>query len=83
MISTLMPWKILCQRSTQVQSKLNLLVAKISNQTCDKDVDIHINRIHDCVEAILATKGGHTRFQFMYIVYIVLNFGFYLMYIVQ
>ena len=27
-----------------------------------EDVDKHINRIHDCVEAILATKGGHTRF---------------------
>ena len=27
-----------------------------------EDVDKHINRIHDCVEAILAAKGGHTRF---------------------
>ena len=26
------------------------------------DVDKHINRMHDRVEAILAAKGGHTRF---------------------
>jgi hypothetical protein len=33
-------------------------VAKISNRTHDK----HITRMHDRVEAILAAKGGHTRF---------------------
>ena len=27
-----------------------------------EDVDKHINGMHDCVEAILAAKGGHTRF---------------------
>ena len=27
-----------------------------------EDDDKHINRMHDHVEAILATKGGHTRF---------------------
>ena len=27
-----------------------------------EDVDKHINRMHDHVEAILAAKGGHTRF---------------------
>ena len=27
-----------------------------------EDVDTHINRMHDHVEAILAAKGGHTRF---------------------
>ena len=27
-----------------------------------EDVDKHINRMHDDVEAILAANGGHTRF---------------------
>ena len=27
-----------------------------------EDVDKHINRMHDRVEALLAAKGGHTRF---------------------